>query len=116
MLITRNVIWQRVSPAPLVPAQANGPLSSVEGGFEADDLGTSDRGDGGVVYELDDSPDHLNDLDVTWGFDLESFIQERVQQAPTTGKAGEGLAETMDSSQGGAVDASSTPLRRVKTA
>ena len=39
----------------------------------------SDRGGGGVVDELDDDLVHLNDLGVTWSFDLDSFLQERRQ-------------------------------------
>ena len=39
----------------------------------------SDRGGGGVVDELDDDLAHLNDLGVTWSFDLDSFLQERRQ-------------------------------------
>ena len=68
-----------------------------------------------MVGELDDGPAHLNDPDVTWGFDLDAFLQERVQQAPAAGDAGDGTAETMNSSQGGAVDASSAPAGRTET-
>ena len=34
---------------------------------------------GGVVDEPDDGLAHLNDLDVTWGFDLAAFLQECTQ-------------------------------------
>ena len=69
-----------------------------------------------MVDELDDGLAHLNDLDVTWGFGLDALLQERVQQAPAAGKAEDGAAETLDSSQGGVVDASSAPIRRTETA
>ena len=77
----------------------------------------------------------LIDLDVTWGFDLHAFLRERSQETPATGDAGDLQAclqgrsqeapiagdvsdetvETMDSSQGGAVDASSVPTGRAET-
>ena len=69
-----------------------------------------------MVDELDDGLAHLNDLDVTWGFDLDAFMQERTQQVPAAGEAGDETPETMGSSQGGAVDASSAPRGRAKTA
>jgi len=69
-LITRNITWQRVSPEPPVPAQMNDSLSMEEGGSEANDGSTSDQGGRGVVDELDDGLARLNDLDLTWGFDL----------------------------------------------
>ena len=59
--------------------------------------------------ELHDGLALLNDLDVTLESDLDAFSQERAQQAPAAGDAGDWTAETMDSSQGGAVDASSAP-------
>ena len=43
---------------------------------------------GGVVDELDDGLAHLHDLNVTWGFDLDAFMQVRAQQAPAAGEAG----------------------------
>ena len=115
-LITRNITWQRVSPVPPVPAQMNDSLSMEEGGSEANDGSTSDQGGRGVVDELDDGLARLNDLDLTWGFDLDAFLEERAQQAPAAGDAGDGTAETMGSSRGGAVDASSAPVGRVETA
>ena len=42
----------------------------------ADDVSRSDSSGGGVVDELDNGLAHLNDLDVTWGFDLDAFLQE----------------------------------------
>ena len=77
----------------------------------------------------------LTDLDVTWGFDLHAFLrersqetpaagdagdlhvcfQERSQKAPVAGDAGDGTTETIDSSQGGAVDAFSVPAGRAET-
>ena len=69
-----------------------------------------------MVYELDDSLAHLNDLDVTWRFDMDAVLQERAQQAPAAGDADDGTAEMMDSSQGGAVDASSARAERDETA
>ena len=64
---------------------------------------------------LDDDLAHLNVLDVTWGFDLDAFLQERARQAPAPGEAGDGTAETMDSSQGRAVDASSALIGTATT-
>ena len=61
--------------------------------------------------ELDDGLAHLNDLDGTWGFDLDAFLQERAQQAPAAGEARDGTAETMDSSEG----TSSAPMGRAET-
>ena len=66
--------------------------------------------------ELHDGLALLNDLDVTLESDLDAFSQERAQQAPAAGDAGDWTAETMDSSQGGAVDASSAPGGRAETA
>ena len=57
----------------------------------------------------------LTDLDMTWGFDLHTFLRERSQETPAAGGAGDGTVETMDSSQGGAVDASSVPAGRAET-
>ena len=46
-----------------------------------------------MVDELDGSLAHLNDLDVAWGFDLDSFLQEPEQQAPpAAGEARDGTA------------------------
>ena len=68
---------------------------------------------GGVVMdEKDEGLTRLTDLDVTWGFDLHAFLQERSQEASVADDAGDGTAETMDSSQGGAVDTSSVPAER----
>ena len=84
--------------------------------------------------EQDEVLARLTGLDVTWGFDLHAFLQERPQEtpaagdagdllaclqerskeAPVAGDAGDGTAETIDSSQGGAVDASSVPAGRVE--
>ena len=41
--------------------------------------------------------------------------RERSQEIPAAGDAGDGTVETMDSSQGGAVDASSVPAGRAET-
>ena len=112
--ITRHVNWQRVPPSPPVPAPMHDPLSQEEGGSEADDESTSDGGGGGVMDEQDEGLARLTDLDVTWGFDLHAFLLERSQEAPAAGDAGDGTAETMDSSQGGAVDASSVPAGRAE--
>ena len=68
-----------------------------------------------MVDQLDDGLARLNDLDVTWGFDLDAFLQERAQQAPAAGDAGDGTVEAMGSSRGGAVDASSAPAGRAET-
>ena len=64
-----------------------------------------------VVDELDNGLARLNDLDVTWGFDLDAFLQERAQQAPAVC----GTAETLCSSQRGAADASSAPAGTAET-
>ena len=108
VLITRHITWQRVSPAPPAPAQMHDSLTTEEGESE-DNESVSDRRGGGVLDEPDDGLARLNDLDVTWGFDLDAFLQERAQQAPAAGDAGDGTANTMDSSQGGAVDTPSAP-------
>ena len=71
-------------------------LSTEEGGYEADDESTSDRSGGGAMDELDDDLAHLNDLDVTCGFDLDAFLLERAQQELAGGDASDGTAETMD--------------------
>ena len=44
LLITRHATWQRVSPAPPVPAQMHDSLCRKEGGSEVDYESTSDRG------------------------------------------------------------------------
>ena len=59
--------------------------------------------------------DPLVDLDLTWGFDLHAFLRERSQETPAAGDAGDEAVETMDSSQGGAVDAYSVPTGRAET-
>ena len=58
----------------------------------------------------------MTDLDVTWGFDLHAFLQERSQKTPVAGDSGDGTAEMMDSSQKSAMDASPVPLGRAQTA
>ena len=67
-----------------------------------------------MVDQLDDGLARLNDLDVTWGFDLDAFLQERAQQAPAAGDAGDGTVEAMGSSRGG-VDASSVSAGRAES-
>ena len=66
MLITRNITWQSVSPAPPVPSQADDSLSTEERGSIADDESTSYRGGRGVVDALVDEQDndlaHVNNL------------------------------------------------------
>ena len=49
--------------------------------------------------ELDDGLARLNDFDLTWGFDLDAFLEERAQEAPAAGDAGDGTDETMGSSR-----------------
>lgn len=80
-----------------------------EKGYEADGKRTSGRGSGGVVDKLDDGLTRLNDLELTWGFDVDAVLGEGAQQAPATADAGDGTAETMPSSQEGAVDIFSVP-------
>ena len=76
-----------------------------DGGFIADDESNkSDRDGAGVEDELDDDLAHLNDLDVTRGFDLDAFVHENRQHAPAAGDAGDGKAETIGSSFGSAVN------------
>ena len=116
MLIARRIPWQRVSPAPPAPAQMRDSLSKAEGESEVDGENTSDKGGGrGGRDEWDDGLARLNDLDVTRGFDQLAFLQERTQEAPAGGDAGDGTAETMDSPQEGAVDAFSAPAGRAET-
>ena len=79
MPIMPTIPWKRVLLAPPVPAQTDVSLYTGQGGSIADDESMSDRGGGGVVDELDDDLAHLNDLGVTWSFDLDSFLQERRQ-------------------------------------
>ena len=89
-------------------------LLTKEGASEADDESTSARGGGEVVDELEDRLAPLTGLDVAWGFDLDAFFQERAQQAPAAGDAGDGTVKTMGSSQGGAMYASSAPAGRAE--
>ena len=111
-------------------------LSQEEGGCEADDESTSNRGGGRVMDKQDEGRTRLADLDATWGFDLRAFLrdrsrktpaagdagdlhaclQERSQEAPVAGDAGDGTAEPMDLSQWGAVDTSLVPAGRTETA
>ena len=90
-------------------------LSQEAGGSDADDESTSGRGRGAVMDEQDEGLDRLTDLDVTWRFDLHAFLRGRSQETPAAGDAGDGTAETMGSSQGGAVDAFSVPAGRTET-
>ena len=57
MLMTRNVNWQRVSPASPVPSQANDCQPAKRGGSEADDVSTIEVV-GGVMVELEDGLAH----------------------------------------------------------
>ena len=57
----------------------------------------------------------LTDLDVTWRFDLHALLRDRSQEASVAGDAGDVTAETVDSSQGSAVDASSVRVKRAET-
>ena len=52
--------------------------------------GTNEDGGGGagVGDELDDGLAQVNDLDVTWGFDMDAFMQERTYQVLVAGEAG----------------------------
>ena len=85
--------------------------------------------------EQDDGQSRRTDLDVTWGFhshaclqqrsqktppagdagDRHACLQQRLQEAPVYGDAGDEIFKTMDSSQGGAVDARSVPASRTGT-
>ena len=89
LLITRHVTWQRVSPAPPVPAQMHDSLYQEEGGSKVDDESTSDRGGGRVMDEQDEGLARLTDLDVTLGFDLHVFLRARSQETPAAGDAGD---------------------------
>ena len=115
LLVTRHVTWQRVSPAPFVPAQMHDSLSQEAGGSESDDESTADRGGRGVMDEQDEVLNRLTDLDVTWRVGLHAFSWGRSQETPVAGNAGDRTVKTMDSSQGGAVDASSVPAWRAET-
>ena len=86
-----------------------------EEGSIAHDESTSDRGGGGVVDELDDDLVHLNDLDLTCGFDLDACLQVCRQQSPAAGDVGDGKAETTSLFRGGAVGASSAPAGRAES-
>ena len=90
-------------------------MSTEERGSVADDESTLVQGGWGVADELIDDLAHMNDLDLTWGFDLDAFLRERAQQAPDVGEAGGRTLETIGSSQGGAVDVSSAPAGRAET-
>ena len=68
-----------------------------------------------VVGGVGEGLSRLNVLGVTWGFDLESLLHKRAQQVPTIGDAGDGTAETMGSSQRGAVGAASAQAGRTET-
>ena len=57
-------------------------LSKEIGGLEADDESTSDRGVEGVVDEQDDGLARLNDLRVTWGFNMHAILPERAHRRP----------------------------------
>ena len=103
LIITRHVTWQRVSPAPPVPAQMHDSLSQEEEGSKTDNESTSSRGGGGVMAEQDE------------GFDLHAFLRERSQETPAAGDASDWTVETMDSSQGGTMDASLVPAGRAET-
>ena len=52
---------------------------------------------------------------MTWGCDLDAFLQERRQQAPAAGDTVDEKAETIGSFQGGAVGASSAPAGRAES-
>ena len=39
-----------------------------------------------MADDLIDDLAHMNDLDLTWGFDLDPFLPERAQQAPAVGE------------------------------
>ena len=60
-----------------MPVQTNDWLSTEEGKSIADDATTVDRGGGGLVDELDDDLAHMYDLDVTWGSNMDAFLQDR---------------------------------------
>ena len=115
LLTKRHVTWQRESPAPSVPAQMHDSLSQEEEGSETDDESTPSRGVRGVMDERDEGLDRLTDLDVTWGFDLPAFLRERSQETPAAGDASDETVETMESSKGGTMDASSVPAGRAET-
>ena len=69
---------------------------------------------GGMVEDLDNGLVHLNDLDVTWGFGLDTFWQQRRRQEPAAANASDGKAKMIGPSQGGAVNASSAPAGGLK--
>ena len=46
--------------------------------------------------EQEGGVDFLNDLDVTWGFDLHAVWRQRSQETTDAGDAGDGAVETMD--------------------
>ena len=64
---------------------------------------------------MDDVLAHLNKLEMTWGSDLEAFLQESRQQTPAAGDTGDGKAQTGGSSLWGAVEASWAPAGRAQS-
>lgn len=77
-----------ITPARLASSQIHASLSTEEDeGLEADAENTSDRGGGEVVDELHDGLAHMNNLNLTWGFELDASFEGRVQQAPAAGNA-----------------------------
>lgn len=99
--------------APPIPVQPNDSLSREEGGSWADE---SDGYRGWVVDQQGDGLAPFNDLDMTWGLDLDLFIQELEQQAPALSEDGDGIADAIDSSQRSAFDPSSAPMARADKA
>lgn len=77
---------------------------------EVDDGNASGRGGGTVVNELDDGLARVNGHELTWGFKVDTCLEERAQQTLEAVDVSDETPETMDY-QGGAVDASSTPVR-----
>ena len=57
-----------------------------------------------MIDDQDEGLARVTDLDVTWGFGLLACLQERSLKPLVAVDAGDGTTETMDWSQGGAVD------------
>lgn len=75
--------------------------------YSVDGRGVVNAQDGGLVCR--------NDLDVTCEVDLYAFLLERSQERPAAGDAADGLADTIDSSQRTAADASWVPEGTIDT-
>ena len=113
VLNTRSITRKRVSPAPPVPAHRRmTPYLPNRGNQSPTTKSRRIVVEGEGVDEVDHNTSHLDDLHVTWRFDLDAFVRERRHQSLAASEAGDGTAETIGLSEGGTVDARSAPARR----